>query len=114
MVNVLWASGKKASVSEVNGERISLRSEASFAPGAPATGTLEEHPSQEIIVKVHGCRRDGDAFIVTGRLINVTRALRALLSPPPPALASRLANPCPGRPPPALSAAADRPARCTL
>jgi len=100
VVNVLWASGKKASVSEVNGERISLRSEASFAPGAPATGTLADHPSQEIIVKVHGCRRDGDAFIVTGRLINVTRALRALLSPPP-ALAS-------------LSAAAGKPARCTL
>lgn len=82
MITVLWSTGKQASFEEVNGERVTLRSESSFAPGAPVTGTLVDHPAQSVIVKVHGCRRDGDRFIITGRLVNFTRELRALLTPP--------------------------------
>lgn len=76
---VVWSTGKRAEVVTVEGERITLRSEAAYAPGAPVTGALEGHAEQSITVKVHGCRREGDAFVITGRLVNLTRAVRDLL-----------------------------------
>lgn len=79
-MQVLWSSGKKAQVLEVQGERVTLRSEASFAPGTPAAGHLESPSAQEILVKVHGCRREGDGFVITGRLVSLTRELRATLA----------------------------------
>lgn len=80
VTRVIWASKKNAEVLSLEGERVELRSECPFAPGTPAAGSLAAHPEQPITVKVHGCRRDGDSFLVTGRVINFTRALRALLT----------------------------------
>lgn len=82
VVRVIWASKKNAELLSLEGERVELRSECPFAPGTPAAGALADHPEQLVTIKVHGCRRDGDSFLVTGRVINFTRALRALLAPP--------------------------------
>lgn len=78
-MQVTWTNGKKAQLVQMQGERVTLHSEASFAPGTPAGGTLTETPTQPITVKVHGCRREGERFVITGRLVNLTRELRALL-----------------------------------
>ena len=84
VVTVTWPSGLQATVASFDGERVTLRSAASFAPGTPVTGTLLEPPGLSLSVKVHGCRRDGDAFVVVGRLVNPTRELRSALAGPPP------------------------------
>lgn len=62
-----------------DGERVTLRSAAAFAPGAPLTGALAEPAGMTLSVKVFSCRRDGDAFVIVGRLLNPTRELRAVL-----------------------------------
>jgi len=81
-MQVIWKTGKKAEIVSVEGERVTVRSEAAYAPGAPVEGVLVAHPSQGVIVKVHGCRKEGEAYVITGRLVNLTRELKALLAPP--------------------------------
>ena len=78
-MQVVWSSGKKGRVVEAQGERVVLRSEVAFAPGTPVAFSLEEPAVEGFLVKVHGCRKEGDAFVITGRLVNLTRTLRALL-----------------------------------
>lgn len=79
MLQITWINGKKAQFVQIQGENISLRSEASFAPGTPAQGNLPPPLVQPITVKVHSCRREEDHFLITGRLVNLTRELRTLL-----------------------------------
>jgi hypothetical protein len=78
-MQVVWSSGKKGRVVEAEGERVVLRSEVAFAPGTPAAFSLQDPPTEGFLVKVHGCRREGAEFVITGRLVNLTRTLRALL-----------------------------------
>lgn len=80
VVTLTWPSGQQATVESFDGERVTLRSGASFAPGAPVTGTLAEPAGMTLSVKVHNCRREGDAFVILGRLFNPTRELRAVLT----------------------------------
>jgi hypothetical protein len=80
-----WTTGKQARLVVVQGERVTLHSEAAFAPGAPITATIEAHPGQQLTVKVHGCRREGEQYVITGRLINLTRELKTLLATVTPA-----------------------------
>jgi len=76
-VRVLWSgpAGGEAEVTVLDGERITLRSTTPHAPGSRPEGALEGAGS--VRVKVARCRRDEDRFVVEGRLIDATRALRA-------------------------------------
>ena len=80
VVTLTWPSGQQATVESFEGERVTLRSGASFAPGAPVTGALAEPAGMTLSVKVYSCRRDGDAFVIVGRLFNPTRELRVVLA----------------------------------
>lgn len=77
---IVWAQGGTATFDKVEGDdHVELLSERPFAPGARPEGTLEKG-GQLVLIKVHGSKRQPDGvFRVVGRLVNVTRAVRALL-----------------------------------
>jgi hypothetical protein len=71
---VRWAGEGEADVVAVESIQVTVRSTRPFPPGAPAQGTLDEaHP---FTLKVAGSRREADAFIVRGRLVSATVAVR--------------------------------------
>ena len=78
-VQVRWSgpAGGEAEVTVLDGERITLRSTTPHAPGARPEGSIESGAA--VRVKVARCRRDGERFVVEGRLISATRALLAEL-----------------------------------
>ncbi|MRG91237.1 hypothetical protein GF068_04770 [Polyangium spumosum] len=78
MPHMRLQKGGSADLVALDGDRVSLRSTEAFAPGAPLAGNLET--SSLVRVKVHRCRRQGDAFLVEGRLVDATRRLREELS----------------------------------
>lgn len=83
-VSLRWELGGDAELISVDDDRVTLRSSRVFPPGAPARGTLCVEPELPITVKVAGSRREADGrFVVRGRLVSPTVALRAALRPAP-------------------------------
>lgn len=66
-----------ANIVAVDGERVSLLATRASAPGCPLTGNLED--STLVRVKVHRCRKQGERFLIEGRLVDATRQLRERL-----------------------------------
>jgi hypothetical protein len=66
-----------ASVVAIDGERVSLLATRASAPGSPLAGTLNDETL--VRVKVHRCRKQGERFLIEGRLIDATRQLRERL-----------------------------------
>lgn len=79
MSHLLWSSGKRATILELQGERVVLRSESPFAPGTPLSGQIEAHPGRALRLKVNSCKKSDDAFVIEGRAVDLTRDLRALV-----------------------------------
>ncbi len=81
-MHVAWDKGGEADVVALEGERITLRSTISSPPGSPLAGRLREgiHAGVPVRIKVHGCRREGDLFRIEGRVIDLSRELRAVLA----------------------------------
>lgn len=77
MAHVRWVKGGEADFAAFDGDRVTFRSTTPSAPGTPLDGTLAFAAGAGIRVKVHGCRRDGDAFVITGRMVDLRRELRA-------------------------------------
>jgi hypothetical protein len=61
----------------IDGERVSLLATRASAPGCPLAGNLED--GTQVRVKVHRCRKQGERFLIEGRLIDATRQLRERL-----------------------------------
>lgn len=61
----------------IDGERVSLLATRASAPGCPLAGNLADDTL--VRVKVHRCRKQGDRFLIEGRLIDATRQLRERL-----------------------------------
>ncbi|HVY47102.1 MAG TPA: hypothetical protein VHB21_14540 [Minicystis sp.] len=78
MSDVAWAKGGEARVLAVDDGRVRLASTTPAAPGAPLEGALAG--GARVKVKVARCRREGDVFVVEGRLVDATRDLRAELA----------------------------------
>lgn len=74
-----WDKPGTATITRVDGEKVELVSSIPFAPGSRPEATLAPG-AERIWIKVHGSHRlpDGN-FKVEGRLINLTRDLRAVL-----------------------------------
>lgn len=76
--------GGFADVTETDGVVVTLRATRSSPPGSMLTGT-DEATGIAYKVKVRGCRREeaAAAFVIDGRFVDLTRAMReALLSAP--------------------------------
>jgi hypothetical protein len=71
---VRWAGEGEAAVVAVDGVHVTVRSTRPFPPGAPAQGTLDE--AHAFTLKVAGSRKEADAFVVRGRLVSATVAVR--------------------------------------
>jgi hypothetical protein len=76
---ITWQKGGTATLVRFAEPWITLRTSISAAPGAPLEGYLDT-TGFTILVKVKSCKRDGDAFVIEGRLINLTRDLRTALA----------------------------------
>jgi hypothetical protein len=76
---ISWSRGGQAAVAGFEGEQIRVLSTISAAPGTPLVGALVEAPDMGVQIKVHGCKRTPEGFVITGRVVNLTRALRAVL-----------------------------------
>lgn len=72
-----------ALILEVQGEAITIRTSKPFAPGAPVSGMLDN--AHTLRLKTHRCRKeeraDGFVFTLDGRIVDLTKTLRAVLSP---------------------------------
>lgn len=73
-----------ALIVEVQGEAITLRTSKPFAPGSPVSGVLDN--AHSLRLKTHRCRKedraDGFEFTLDGRIVDMTKTLRAVLSSP--------------------------------
>lgn len=71
---VQWSGQGEGTVVVADALLVTVRSTRPFPPGAPAQGTLDgEHA---FTLKVAGSQKDGDAFVVRGRLVSATVAVR--------------------------------------
>ncbi len=81
---VRWrASGRAEAVSFGRADELAVRSSVAAAPGTPLEGELEVPGAEPllVIVKVRRCRREPEgSFLIEGRLVNPTRALREVLA----------------------------------
>ena len=79
-----WSKGGEASVRLCDGDRITVVSTIPSAPGSRPEGAL---PSGTLVrIKVARCRREGERFVIEGRLLDATRDARSelqrLVEPP--------------------------------
>jgi hypothetical protein len=85
-VHLGWARGGEAELTALDSTRITLLSTVPMAPGSSPEGALLSGAGT-LRVKVARCRRQGDRFLVEGRLLDVPRDLHAalvrLVAPPP-------------------------------
>jgi hypothetical protein len=77
-VHVRWARGGEADVTSLDGDRIALSSTTASAPGSRPEGELSAGGA--VRVKVARCRREGDRFLIEGRLLDATRDVRAAIA----------------------------------
>lgn len=78
MPHVTWTKGGEATVTALEGDRISLLSTTPSAPGSRPDGALAS--GAKLRLKVARCRRQEQRFLLEGRLIDTTRETHAELS----------------------------------
>ena len=65
-------------------DRVTLASTAPAPPGCVMDATIEAgyalDASESIRIKVRGCKRDGERFVIDARVLDVSRHLRNRLS----------------------------------
>ena len=62
-----------AELVETDGERVVVRAGRASPPGSHFDATLD---GVSYRIKVRHCRRDGDGFLIEGRWVNLSRAMR--------------------------------------
>jgi hypothetical protein len=80
MSHIDWKTGGDADLLLFDGDKVELVSTAPFAPGSLPEGALSAPPHGAFKMKVRRSKKEPDGrFHVWGRLVNVTRDVRALL-----------------------------------
>lgn len=74
--HIRWSRAGEATVTVLDGDRITVVSTTPSAPGSRPEGTLIEGGAA-VRIKVARCRREGEGFVIEGRLIDATRDTRA-------------------------------------
>jgi hypothetical protein len=71
---IRWSKGGQASILKADDDRVVVRSTVASAPGSRIEGAL---PSGSAVrLKVARCRAEGEAFVIEGKLLDATRAVR--------------------------------------
>ena len=76
-MHLTWSKGGEADLTALEGDRISVLSTISSAPGSRLDGALAGGAA--VRIKVARCRRQEGGFLIEGRLFDVTRETRAEL-----------------------------------
>ena len=80
MTHLRWERGGEATISSLKGDAITLRSSVPSPPGARIKGMLDAPHEKEVLVKVHGSKKQADGwFVIEGRCIDMTRDIRLAL-----------------------------------
>ncbi len=74
---ITWEAGGEGTLGEVDDLHVTVRtSTRAYPPGATASGTLHGANTTNFAMKVAGSRKEPDGFVVRGRLVNATVAIR--------------------------------------
>lgn len=71
------SGGGEARLAAMDRDRIELVATRAAAPGSPLAGRLPD--GRAVRIKVRRSRRQGDEYVVAGRLLDATRELRTFL-----------------------------------
>jgi hypothetical protein len=74
MSDLRWSRGGEADLVAFDGERITLRSSISSAPGSRPDATTAS--GSGFRVKVHRCQRIDAHFVIEGRVLDLRREVR--------------------------------------
>lgn len=75
---ITWAPDGEGALGEVDDLHVTVRaSTRAYPPGATASGTLHAETPTAFSMKIAGSRREADGFVVRGRLVNATVAIRS-------------------------------------
>jgi len=77
ILSVAWVRGGEGRLTALEGERATIASSVSTAPGTPLDGKFGSGAAFRI--KVARCRREGEVFVIQGRLVDLSRELRTAL-----------------------------------
>ena len=77
--HILWKKGGQADVLTCVDDQATVRSTIPSAPGSRLEGELAEG-QKRVWLKVHRCRKEGDTFVIDGRLLDATREFRTLVA----------------------------------
>ena len=78
MAQITWKKGGTADVVASADDLTTVRSTIPSAPGSRIEGELEGGAA--VRLKVHRCKKAGDAFVLEGRLLDASRELRTKLA----------------------------------
>lgn len=80
MTRLKWERGGEGAIISLKADAITLQSTVPAPPGARIKGMLDAPHDKEILVKVHGSKKQPDgSFVIEGRCIDMTRDLRIAL-----------------------------------
>ncbi len=78
-----WTKGGEAVVVALKDDAITLRSTIPSPPGSRIEGAMASGAPDAVRVKIHSSKRQEDgAFVLEGRVLDMTRALRERLGAP--------------------------------
>ncbi|MFO0550786.1 MAG: hypothetical protein U0271_20500 [Polyangiaceae bacterium] len=80
MIAIRWQNGGEGELMSLDGENVVVWSSRAWAPGSRPEGSLADGAAFRF--KTHRCRKDParEGFIVDGRALDFTRALRERLT----------------------------------
>ncbi len=80
---IRWAKGGEARLVALRDDAITLRSTTPSPPGSRIDGVLADEAGADAVrVKVHSSKlQDDGSFVLEGRVLDMTRAVREKLSP---------------------------------
>lgn len=79
-IEMTLPSGALATLVESDGDKSLIRSPEPSPPGSTVRGKIAGI-SCEFQLKVRNCKKDGDGFLIDGRVRNATREMKQFLSP---------------------------------
>lgn len=81
-ITMTLTSGEAATVIETDGDKTVIRSPNPSPPGSTVRGRFEG-VACEFQLKVRNCKKDGEAFLIDGRVRNATREMKQFLTRSP-------------------------------
>ncbi len=78
-IDMTLPGGEAASVIETDGDKTTIRSPLPSPPGSTVRAKIEG-VSCEFQLKVRNCKKDGDGFVIDGRVKNATREMKQFLT----------------------------------